>query len=1294
MPDSPPSPVQSPESVSHAAAFCSDRKFCIEVFARRASLCCFLRKVLPSSFAIGSGCSQAAAAPIIPVDILTQGGFALCASWVREPQCAWVHIRCPKSLFHDVSVNSLSSVAEQCVCAISSLLKHCKDAECHWTIEAPSRSTFWSTALGKQLLSSTVDISLSSFGSSAKGCIRFASSAPGCFADLLSQYPVPARAGSEVVLGRLYRSLATAMLTCLNVRAPCIPPLEAAQIGTGGQPRKASFSPVPEFKVFMQVPLLSVPKLDCKNRLLEPLSAQGVVVPISSRLLQPFASLTAVSGEGGGSNSCQSALSAQSSISSSPSGATPLPSPAPCRASCSHFGLGGVALGPRGSGTGAGAVEGEVSEQQSEGVLATSVQDASEVSKQQSEGVLATSVQVAGEVSCHTGSSDVTSVSTKVEAPVPSVVGCEAELFASDPSFSLCAESLLHIFDLLPAEVPARGISDAREKAWSAGAYSHGTLCGLRRNTRLFPAVVRAAVSWLRDKVPAATFSAIAIYSNVCTPMHEDKNNLAGSLNYVVPLTTFREGGIWVQCDGGQVVRATPRGKACGNVLQVCEGAVEFVAHRFHCTLPWVGSRVVLIGFTPAHLHKLQHVEKRALLDLGFPLPGCVSKVPHALGPVDKEPSCKRARHGTSASSPHQPRVVTFGVPYTESEFVRAAIKAGHPRSVVSSLPPHLDSCVDLLARSPPHEVIRKRQQWLEQWTARAAEIGANPDPEWRISDPHMHKVLRQKRLQLLDEIIAAEGYEDTNLAHDIRAGFDLVGTSPVSNILPGKVTPATLHPDDLRAASARSNEALKTTLGSSGCKEQDEKLWAKTMQEVERGWLLGPYDWSDLPDGHVVSHRFPLSQNGKIRPIDDYSRSGVNACVTTLEQPTVDTADVAAAMFAKLCDRLAVAGRSSFVMGRSFDLTAAYRQLCVSSASRPFAVIAVFNPHTQRVALFTQVCLPFGSRASVNGFIRCSRCIQWLATKCLLVPTTSYYDDFIVASPDGLADNTGTTMELLFQLLGWVFDTEGPKADVFSRQVSALGLHFDLSASDKGVVVVDNTNKRKQDVASLVSGVLETKVLPYKQGLELRGKLAFANSQIMGKAGQFALKHLSAHIHAWPFVAKLSDVTLQSLSFLHDRIAEGRPRRITRSLGHPWLVFTDASFEPSYTGGLGGVLITPSGSVRCWFSLPLGEADIRPLLPLKAETGIGELEAIAVVLAMRLWVAHLVSSECVIYLDNEGARFSLIKGYSAAWSICLRAAILQITQAGSTTHHCCQSILKLQPRMCELILQTWLIPS
>ena len=195
------------------------------------------------------------------------------------------------------------------------------------------------------------------------------------------------------------------------------------------------------------------------------------------------------------------------------------------------------------------------------------------------------------------------------------------------------------------------------------------------------------------------------------------------------------------------------------------------------------------------------------------------------------------------------------------------------------------------------------------------------------------------------------------------------------------------MHPADLVSATARAREALKLSLGSSGDEVHDIRLWEKTMEEVSKGWLIGPYAWEDLGDHDVVSHRFPLVQGSKLRPIDDYSRSGVNACVTTLEQPTVDSVDVAACMFSNLCTGLAKNKRCSKLKGRSFDLTAAYRQLCVSMTSRGFAVLAVYNPHTKKTMLFTQVCLPFGARASVNGFIRCSRCIQWLATRCLLVP-------------------------------------------------------------------------------------------------------------------------------------------------------------------------------------------------------------------------------------------------------------------------------------------------------------------
>ena len=421
-----------------------------------------------------------------------------------------------------------------------------------------------------------------------------------------------------------------------------------------------------------------------------------------------------------------------------------------------------------------------------------------------------------------------------------------------------------------------------------------------------------------------------------------------------------------------------------------------------------------------------------------------------------------------------------------------------------------------------------------------------------------MSKILTQKRLQLLDEIISEEGCDDVSLAKDIKDGFDLVGVVPTSGILPGKVVPASLHPDDLCAGASRANEALKTSLGSCGDDELDKELWEKTMKEVQAGWLIGPLEWDDLCPSDVISHRFPLKQGAKVRPIDDYSRSGVNAAVTTLEQPTVDTSDVAAAMYSRLANNLRRHGRPAHILGRSYDLTSAYRQLCVSRKSSKFANIAVYCPDENRTFVFKQLCLPFGSRASVNGFIRCSRCIQWIALRCLMLPLTSYYDDFLAASSVALAKNTEDSMSMLFQLLGWKYDTEGLEADVFSDSVSALGVLFNLEHTHEGVVVVDNTCKRKEDLDKMVGDVLEKGSLAHKLALELRGKLAFADAQVLGLAGRYALQQITAHAYQSPFKARLSLECSTAMRFLRKRIAEGTPRIVTPAIKDSWLLFTD----------------------------------------------------------------------------------------------------------------------------------------
>ena len=184
-------------------------------------------------------------------------------------------------------------------------------------------------------------------------------------------------------------------------------------------------------------------------------------------------------------------------------------------------------------------------------------------------------------------------------------------------------------------------------------------------------------------------------------------------------------------------------------------------------------------------------------------------------------------------------------------------------------------------------------------------------------------------------------------------------------------------------------------------------------------------------------------------------------------------------------------------------DLAAAYRQLCVAPTSRAFSYICVYNPRKRVNEVFSQVW----SKAAVNAFIRCSRCIQWLACKCLLLPTTCYYDDFVVIATPQLQSSSESAMSLLFEMLGWAYDKEGPKADTFSEVVASLGVSISLVETIAGEIKVMNTEKRKKDLVELITSVVNLGTLQYKEGQVLNGKLTFAHGQIFGLAGKYVLQ-------------------------------------------------------------------------------------------------------------------------------------------------------------------------------------------
>ena len=161
--------------------------------------------------------------------------------------------------------------------------------------------------------------------------------------------------------------------------------------------------------------------------------------------------------------------------------------------------------------------------------------------------------------------------------------------------------------------------------------------------------------------------------------------------------------------------------------------------------------------------------------------------------------------------------------------------------------------------------------------------------------------------------------------------------------------------------------------------------------------------------------------------------------------------------------------GRDSPVVGTTFDLKGAYRQVPIHAEHLKYAYFSVYN-HTKGCAEIHQlVTLLFGATHSVYCFLRLARMLRSLAARGLYLVNTNLYDDFVMLSRPASAASADQSMELLFLLTGWQYAKEGKKATTFSSVCQALGVEFDFSKSEQRLMLVSNTTQRKQDLVAAI---------------------------------------------------------------------------------------------------------------------------------------------------------------------------------------------------------------------------------
>ena len=124
-------------------------------------------------------------------------------------------------------------------------------------------------------------------------------------------------------------------------------------------------------------------------------------------------------------------------------------------------------------------------------------------------------------------------------------------------------------------------------KAFTAGAFIHGPHAGLHTVTMEYELAVLVLVSVVRGMRPGMAFSTISLLRNIQASMRRDCHNHAQTCNFVLPMTQFSGGEIFVEDQYG-MSRMGPWSLA-GTVFPLLVDSepspVEFSPRLWHCII-------------------------------------------------------------------------------------------------------------------------------------------------------------------------------------------------------------------------------------------------------------------------------------------------------------------------------------------------------------------------------------------------------------------------------------------------------------------------------------------------------------------------------------------------------------------------------------------------------------------------------------------------------------------------------------------------------------------------------------
>ena len=158
------------------------------------------------------------------------------------------------------------------------------------------------------------------------------------------------------------------------------------------------------------------------------------------------------------------------------------------------------------------------------------------------------------------------------------------------------------------------------------GMYSHGGMHGTTNWTKECPWLTRLLNRVIQHYSPQQVWTSVTVSYNMRTEPHKDKFNLQGLHNVIIPVIKPQQGGeVWTEGVEPKSLNRIQDLQCAGETklgtLHPLKGPIYLDPKRWHATMPWVGDRLVLIGYALRGHRQLPEHTRTQLKRWGFQIP-------------------------------------------------------------------------------------------------------------------------------------------------------------------------------------------------------------------------------------------------------------------------------------------------------------------------------------------------------------------------------------------------------------------------------------------------------------------------------------------------------------------------------------------------------------------------------------------------------------------------------------------------------------------------------------------------